>query len=767
MDLFYFPDSPFEVQLCFGQVIRELEKAANVPSNPLATQQRALLKEVSRFPELRQGITDVAQVTGNAELISQLLAPYFPEVLTKNEIKAIGLPYSGFIFNHSERFKAILDAAGPDFDFNIRDFSEHQFYVMSCCLILQEHYHVRIDFTKPFFYDIPAANGITRHYRILYNADFLDIIATKNSLPISAEDIAQLIDNFDDLELWKSKFPPDSWLIQGFGIMSLIDVTVETAASLLKEKLLGIRSPGFRQSINSIFRSIYRIPDIEVGFTVFNPEESRFSPDTFGQQLPSFILRDHKHEDVRTMLCSDSYHTLIDEKVFFIISNTAEYLDANPRNLLARNFSAQQISSFILAPVVKNDFLYGILEVVSPHPKALNSINARKLEVVLPFLTDTIERLASELQNQVQAVIQEKFTTIHNSVYWKFNAEARKLIHHRQLGEDYELHEITFPEVHPLYGQIDIKGSSEARNNSVQQDLTRQLNAAMTLLETIDRQPLFTDLFQEERRQLSGYLADLSLPIRASTEQYVSSFLENTIHPKLREIGDPEPARLIQEYLNASDKMTGQFHHARRKYERTISMINEAMARIIDDGQAEAQGIFPHYFERFKTDGIEHNLYVGASISPGRHFHLGKLHALRLWQFRTLCEMEIAHHEMKPALPYPLEVTTLILVYHAAIDIQFRMDEKRFDVYGSYNARYEIVKKRIDKAFVKGINERIVQSGKLVIVYSNPAVEKEYEGYIRLLQAENRITGEMERLEVEDLQGISGLKALRVSLVRP
>jgi hypothetical protein len=52
-------------------------------------------------------------------------------------------------------------------------------------------------------------------------------------------------------------------------------------------------------------------------------------------------------------------------------------------------------------------------------------------------------------------------------------------------------------------------------------------------------------------------------------------------------------------------------------------------------------------------------------------------------------------------------------------------------------------------------------------VISAWAVEKEYEGYIRLLRAENRVTGNMERLEVEDLQGISGLKALRVSLVHP
>ena len=32
--------------------------------------------------------------------------------------------------------------------------------------------------------------------------------------------------------------------------------------------------------------------------------------------------------------------------------------------------------------------------------------------------------------------------------------------------------------------------------------------------------------------------------------------------------------------------------------------------------QLDAQQIYPHYYERFKTDGVEHNLYIGASISP-------------------------------------------------------------------------------------------------------------------------------------------------------
>ena len=45
------------------------------------------------------------------------------------------------------------------------------------------------------------------------------------------------------------------------------------------------------------------------------------------------------------------------------------------------------------------------------------------------------------------------------------------------------------------------------------------------------------------------------------------------------------------------------------------------------------------------------------------------------------------------------------------------MDEKKFDVDGTYNTRYEIVKQRVDKAYIKGTKERTTQKGKICIVY--------------------------------------------------
>jgi hypothetical protein len=158
-------------------------------------------------------------------------------------------------------------------------------------------------------------------------------------------------------------------------------------------------------------------------------------------------------------------------------------------------------------------------------------------------------------------------------------------------------------------------------------------------------------------------------------------------------------------------------------------------------------------------------MYIGASIVPGRQFELKDLYNLRLYQLQILCEMEMVQHVLKSKLPYPLDVTSLVLVFSSPISIRFRMDEKHFDVDGTYNARFEMVKKRIDKAFVRGSLERITAIGKLTIVYLTREEEREYLGYVHFLQSKQLLDKEIEMLEVEDLQGVSGLKVMRVKIL--
>jgi len=185
---------------------------------------------------------------------------------------------------------------------------------------------------------------------------------------------------------------------------------------------------------------------------------------------------------------------------------------------------------------------------------------------------------------------------------------------------------------------------------------------------------------------------------------------------------------------------------------------------MLDEKQLEAQKMYPHFFERFKTDGVEHNMYIGESITKEDSFNMIYLYNLRLWQLQVMCEMENVFYNNQHEYPLSLDVASMILVFNQPLSIRFRMDEKQFDVDGTYNARYEVVKKRVDKAYIKGTEERVTDKGKISIVYSQKEDELEYMRYINFLKSKS-VLGDVEIVELEDLQGVTGLKAIRANIL--
>jgi hypothetical protein len=765
-----FDESPFKTLISFHKLIEALEKIAQSDIDYQSNYAKALLKEVQTVPELQTGIEDFSVIKKYETIINHLLADLFPTALTNNEIKAVTIPFQNFTFNYTERFKKILKDAGTNFDVNIRDFDEQQFYIANCCLILGTYYKQNIDFNKPFFYDIPDSNGIINHYRILYNADFLEILPPDNAPKLTQEDIDLLIDNYDDIALWKEKFPIESWTLKGFGIIILFDATTENAISNLKTNLLKSDTKKATESKNteSIFRSIFKIPNLKVGFLIYNSEQEKFiKPPQLEKdsELSSFLLPYNHEMDCKSALFGCSFENLLEHKEPLVISNVEKFIKQNENIKLGELLRGQNINSCVFAPVIKDNKLLGVVELVSATPKALNTINAKKLDLVLPYLVDTIERYNNDMQHQIEAVIQREYTTIHPSVYWKFREESEKYFQNSNHTKDYIFKEIVFKEVFPLYGQIDIKGSSEHRNETVKADLKNQLEMLLKIFAS-QKQNTNLILLEQRKFELQSLLEELDLPLKADSEQHIQRYIEEEIHPILRNTkSNSEAEKLEQKYFKGLDEKTGLFYQERKKFDNAMSIINKKLAVILDKKQIEAQQIYPHYYERFKTDGVEHNLYIGASITPTKPFDVMYLHNLRLWQLQTLCEMELAHHQLKASLPYELDVTSLILVFSSPISIRFRMDEKRFDVDGTYNARYEVVKKRIDKAHIKNTQERITEKEKITIVYSHANEETEYIKYIKYLQFKKILEPQIEQFEVEDLQGVSGLKAIRVKVV--
>lgn len=756
-------DSPFQVHISFQKVVETLEEIASSDVDYRANYAKGLLHEVNKFPELYQGITDFSKLSKHEVLVKHLLSDLFPTALTNNEIKAAAIPFNNIIFNYSARFASILKNAGV-FDLSISNFSDDEVYVMSCCLILRNYYKRNIDFVKPLFYDIPDQNGIILHYRILYNVDFVEITPSSDVRFLTEKEIDELIDNYDNYALWREKFPLKSWILKGFGLMTLYDATTESAVSNLKTNLLGNKNnaDSIANNFQTIFRSIFKVSDLKIGYTAVSPDQNEFIKAPFSDTLNSFILRKNNAYSEKLM-CGTLFDCVLKKHNYFSVSNLDQFIIENPGNDLLLHFQSLGIKSFLLVPLISQNKLLGVLELVSFQKHQLNSINAHKMDIVMPYLLETMERFYADAEIEIEANIQREYTAIHPSVYWKFREEAAA--HVGVKGSALPYKEIVFENVWPLYGQIDIQNSTFYRNQVVLEDLNTQMDLLKVLFEKIYRCTSNAE-FAILIENLQGFKVVLSKMLKADSENMIHDFVLNDCHPAIErfETTEIEIQNAINAYFAKLDPQSKLIYNARKEYDFTLSVINKKLASVIDLEQENAQKLFPHYYERFKTDGVEHNLYIGASINPKIPYKSKYLKHLRLWQLLTMCNLETEYNVLKESLKYHLDVTSLILVFNSPIAIRFRMDERRFDVDGSYNARYEVVKKRIDKANIKNTTERITKKGCVTVVYSQKHEATEYTKYIRFLQSHQYVTDEMEAFDVENLQGIAGLKAFRVAV---
>ena len=764
----YTGEAPLIQLVSFNKLLNHYDQQLKSKDKHLAEKAKYVLDAQAPYPELREGFDDLSILDKRKDVIEIILADTFSSILTHNEIKVASIPFANVAFNHSERFQKILREAGKDFELEIRNLPDNLHYIMQCTVILNFYYGFKMDFKRPLFYDIPDANGVMRHYRILYNADFMEIIPTEKAKELKQEDLNALLENFEDLELWKEKIPPNSFITKGFVISNMFDVTAEHSISEIKSSLIGSNKRGsdsFMDSFQDTFRSLFSLNDLKVGFSGYDPKTNRFIK-IHGKGIESYILNGKETESCEAMLCDYSYQKLLGESDFFAISDIGKYFEKSEGAQPYKNLHEQKIKSAILAPIAAEGNVLGVLEIVSTNINDLNSINANKLIDVMPFIVSAVLRSIEEEQNLIDAIIQHECTTVHSSVYWKFQEEAKRFMTEELDGNHPSFREIVFKDVYPLYGQIDIKDSSKERNMAIQRDLMIQLSEINLILKKAFEKTKLP-IYEELIFRVNNNLDEVRDTLYTNTEQSVFDFVHDEINPILNHLkkGDKELRDLISVYESKIDMGTDSYYDHRRNYDESVMETNMQLATLLDKKQQEAQEMFPHYFERYKTDGVEHNLYIGSSIANDREFNTLYLNNLRLWQLQVMVEMENKYYALKPTLPIKLDVSSLILVYSTSLSIRFRMDEKKFDVDGTYNARYEVIKKRIDKSYIKGSKERLTQTGKLSIVYSQKKDEKEYLRYVNFLKAKGYFTNNIEIVELEGLQGVTGLKAIRAEIL--
>lgn len=754
---------PAQVSLSFFKLIEHLEiQAQDTTDEHKAAYAKGLLQEVAQYPELREGITDLSRLKDYQDPIRKLASPLFADALTTNEIKLLSPLFDFRPLVTTKRLDAIVEASGKPLQVIMQGVSEEELYIHCCYFILSSYYQFATAAGPSQFFEVIDQNtGLLHTYKMLINADLCEFEPTVRAKSITEDDYKQLIDNFDDLALWRTFFPPDSWILRGVGIVNLVDVTKDQSLSGITSHLLVKTSDTF-EKIQWEIRKLLQDATVSLGAMTLEHGHllSMEKKDT-----PSILVPQGESMDCHTELCAQTRDTLIHGKEPLIVTDV-EVFHQRVNNGISLRLYQSGLKSYLAVPLLYEGEFLGYIELGSPKAYALNQGTLYQLEGVLPILSMAYKRSINEAQNAIEAIIQQECTTIHPSVKWKFEEEAKKFMYQSFNGEQPTFHDIVFPDLYPLYGQLDIKGSSERRNQAVRKDLMRQLQAVCQVLEVAQNcQPML--VIDELIYRTKSFTAELEHDLDAGSEHRIMDFLRADVYPTFEHLSEsnPELTEPIKAYWSMLDKELGTVYEARKAYDSSVNQMNQYLAAFLDSKQAEAQEIFPHYFERYKTDGVEFNMYIGQSITRDRTFHPLFLRNLRLWQLMVMCQMENEFRRLQHKLAFPLEIASLILVYSTPIAVHFRMDEKQFDVEGAYNARYEIIKKRVDKAYIKGTQERITRPGSLVIVYAQEQDAQEYRTYLEYLSGIGKIQKKYEDLPLEDLQGVHGLRALRAEIV--
>jgi hypothetical protein len=727
-----------------------------------------LLQELDAAPQLLQPTADTKVLADQETLLNSVLASLFPPATHEQEgIYAVSYPFHNQIVYASDPFRSIflpgttdrINVSGTEATESIGRSSLQLAYN----LILRRFYNQQVPAVASSVHAIPdGESGLTRYLELKLNAGFVTVKLADSNFALPKNISAQ---RALDVEELRAMLPLEHFQFEGLVVIEVADVTGEEVIAAIKNSLLNINAAadgtvyaGFGVHVQTLIG----LPSVEVGITPFfrMNDFSLFAETYFSNSL---LLRNGAAADDAARYSRLAGHMFRNSDQPLLYSQFS--VEKNGGGLLQAYYDLGA-RSLVLCPLKCDDGeLIGLLELISTKPGTLRFEHLTRLQPAIQLFALALDKHAENLELQIDKTIKEHFTAIQPAVAWKFTEAAFNYLQHQQSQDSVKMQPIMFENVHPLYGAIDVRNSSLERTHSIQLDLMEQLTQASNVLEKAAQLAPFP-LLREIQFKVEQYLANTSDTLLSDDELLICDFLQGDLHNLFRHLHETRPdlQKHIDAYFALLDQQRGMVYHHRKKYEDSITRINDMLDRFMDAEQKNAQQVYPHYFERYITDGIEFNIYVGQSLAPNAPFDEIYVRNLKLWQLTLLARAARLSHALEKRLPMSLQTTQLILAHSIPLSISFRRKERKFDVDGAYNIRYEIIKKRIDKVHLKDSEERLTQPGKVAIVYSQQKELNEYLEYIQFLQHEGLLGDSVEHLELEDTQGISGLKAIRVDV---
>lgn len=705
-------------------------------------------------------------------LVEEIMNTVFPLTISENEdLYAVTCPFSLEVVYSSRVFKNLFLPEG-DLRLSVPvsndDNLEIKIKAAACQLILAQHYGLKLaGEIKPVFVFPCSDTNLDKYYEFEINNNLVEVtfLGEPSALPPMPDlDIHKLIDLVSKPELMEW-IPLDQFRFEGITILQVKEVTERSVVNNIKNILLNFQSfaeANIYESLQEQVEDLAGVPGLTIGLTPFFRINDRPVFPALNERQ-SLLMRPGSDEEKHEIAAKIQSVLERTPGTFFLNKITEDHLQEY--SFLGKIKEAGYCCIAVF-PIRSNNTLLGILEVASKHEDTLRPGVLNKIEVAIPLFELALKKISDNLEAQVDKVIKEQFTAIQSSVEWSFIDAAVDYILRQQENEEARIRPIVFKNVYPLYGAVDIRNSSVERNNAIQKDLLEQLEMVSVIVNHACKAK-FYPMLKEIDHRIKKYMHAVRNIVLSDEEMSINKFLNQDIIKLFRHLHKtyPELQGEIDDYFEKMRSPIEMLYKHRKDFDDSMSLVNNVVSRLIDREQVEAQQMFPHYFERFVTDGVDFNIYIGESLSPEREFNSFYLKNLKLWQLSTLAKAAQVSAKLENKLPVKLQTTQLILAHSVPISISFRHAERKFDVDGAYNIRYEIIKKRIDKVRIRDTNERLTKPGTIAIVYSHLPEADEYMEYIEYFVAEGLFQGEVERFDLEELQGVSGLKALRIGIV--
>ena len=445
-----------------------------------------LKNKINQIPEIKGPVEDIGAFTKHPDIMIPLMSAIFPPASFNSDIMGAFTPCTYEPFFVTPKFQQLFLGKNDFIKAELKEMVEEEKQkklVDIYSLVLERIYDFNCQqFDTMNIKKIPEEKtGLDRYYSFTPDFQFVRIKALEPPKKLSEDDKAVISSHTGDIEVLSRYIDLNKFEFTGFTIVRAMDVTESEVISAFRRDLIdqhSIFSADGIKLLESRLQVLFRRPDMALGIGALQGDQVMILKGDCNSNINCLFANSHhiNLEDLKGSVWMQA----VEKGSVLHVPDLAKKPDLVPAEQQA---VAAGIKSMLLSPLYFQGKIIGLLEMFTLAPNDLGTINTMLLEKITPLFSLALKRGQDQLQKQVQAIIKEKCTAVHPSVEWRFEKAAidhMERIHNGNLSS--EMESIVFKDVVPFYGQSDIRGSSLARNKSIQQDLKQQLILALDVL---------------------------------------------------------------------------------------------------------------------------------------------------------------------------------------------------------------------------------------------------------------------------------------------